>query len=289
MTALSADRQTTRKDMGAGGIKSYPAGVDVIYQGGMVGIPSDGYVEAMVVGTCLRFAGVAVEKVDNSGGSNGDLDVRVYTKGVYKFAASSITQAMVGKMMYAVDDQTFDDDPGVYGVPVGILVEYVSTTEGWIDIEPACGVETRKISVRPQNCGGDAEGVEAAGGLTFTLNLTAKVAYVPINGLEVGDRITTIEYAGGIGAGTGKATTVDVDLYKSVGKAGGSTQTQIQSCTQLSKEADYAMDESVAVATPEVVVADTSYYFIVTVTTANDAACDVALTNLGLVVERQRG
>lgn len=145
MTALAADRQTSYKEVG---LKSYPCGVDVIYKGGLVGIPTDGYVEALVLGTTPKFAGVAAEQKDNSAGSNGTLDIKVYTRGVFKFAATSITQAMVGQMMYAVDDQTFDDTPGDYGVPVGILVEYVSATEGWIDIGPALaqgGVSISKI------------------------------------------------------------------------------------------------------------------------------------------------
>jgi len=287
MSALTADRETTRKEVG---FKQYPCGVDIIYKGSMVGIPSDGYAEAMVPGTCLRFGGVAYDKVDNSGGSNGDKYTRCYTEGVFLFAASSITQAMVGQMMYAVDDQTFDDDPGAYAIPVGVLVEYISATSGWIDIGRALGVEKVRINIPASyNRGGDADWAANASGLSLDQNLSGKIAYIPISGLQEGDRIVSIEYAGGIGAKSGGATTLDIDLYKVVGKAGGDTDTEVQSCTQVSKEADYKVDETQAVATPEVVAEDTAYYFKATGTCADNAENDIILTSLALVVERQRG
>jgi len=144
MAVLAASIETSRKEAG---LKSYPCGVDILYKGGFVAVDETGYAMAFpavasAVGLC--FVGVAAEKVDNSGGSDGDDYVKVFTRGLFKMAATSITQVMVGEMMYLVDDQTFDDVPGTYGIPVGILVEYVSATEGWIDIGPAVAVERNK-------------------------------------------------------------------------------------------------------------------------------------------------
>lgn len=139
MTVLAADRETARKE---GGLKSFPCGVDVIYKGGLVGINPAGYAMAMpVAASAIGYvlAGVAYEKVDNSAGSAGDKNVRVYTQGVFLFTATSITQAMVGQMMYLVDDNIFDDVAGAEQVPVGVLVEYVSETSGWIQIDRATG------------------------------------------------------------------------------------------------------------------------------------------------------
>ena len=148
MTVLAADRETARKE---GGLKSYPCGVDIIYKGGMVGIGADGYAVAMPVAASavgLRFAGVAYEKIDNSAGSAGDEKVRVYTEGLFLFTATSITQVMVGEMMYMVDDNIFDDVPGTYSIEVGILVDYVSATSGWIDIGPAVEVQRNPKKTR---------------------------------------------------------------------------------------------------------------------------------------------
>lgn len=134
MGVLTADRITAAKDAG---VKSYPMGDDIVYKGSFVTLNTSGYVVAGQDSAGYRFAGVAVEQGNNAGGSNGDVWVRCYTEGVFLMAATSITQAMVGQMMYLVDDQTFDESGGTYKIPVGVLVEYVSATSGWVDIGPA--------------------------------------------------------------------------------------------------------------------------------------------------------
>ncbi len=140
MAVLAADIETARKE---GGLKSYLMGTDIIYKGGLVLVNASGVVVAAPVAASaagLKFAGVAYEKVDDSAGA-GTKWCKVYTRGIFKFAATSITQVMVGEMMYLVDDQTIDDVPGTYGIPVGILAEYVSATSGWVDIESAIGMQ----------------------------------------------------------------------------------------------------------------------------------------------------
>ena len=69
---------------------------------------------------------------------SGDKTVRkVYLGGKFFLTASSITQAMVGTTMYAVDNQTFDDtyETTTY-LPLGKLVTYISATSGWVEINP---------------------------------------------------------------------------------------------------------------------------------------------------------
>jgi len=138
MTVLSADRETTRKEPG---YKSMLMGTDIIYKGGFVTLTAAGLVVAGQATAGYKFAGVAAEKVDDSAGA-GTKWCKVYTEGLFLLVATSITQAMVGEMMYLIDDQTFDETPasGV-AIPVGILVEYVSATSGWIDIGPAVAKE----------------------------------------------------------------------------------------------------------------------------------------------------
>jgi hypothetical protein len=69
----------------------------------------------------------------------GSVSVIVET-GIYaRLVASSITQAMVGTMMFVVDDQTVDEATGTYGVRVGKLVEYISATEGWVHVQDGAG------------------------------------------------------------------------------------------------------------------------------------------------------
>ena len=146
MTVLSADRETSRK---VGGIKSYLMGTDIIYKGGMVGIIPAGLAMAMPVAASAIgyvFAGVALEKVDDSAGA-GTKYVRVYTEGEFLFDATSITQAMTGQNMYLVDDNIFDDEPGSEQIVVGNLVEYVSATSGWIDIT---GFTGQRATAKPK-------------------------------------------------------------------------------------------------------------------------------------------
>lgn len=132
MTALAADRNTQSK---IGGIQVYPVdGGSVIYKGALVAVNASGYLIPAADAAGAKVVGVADEKVDNSAGSDGTLNCRVVSGRAFKFAASSITQAMLGEMMYVVDDQTFDDGIGTNAVKAGRLVQFVSTTEGWIHI-----------------------------------------------------------------------------------------------------------------------------------------------------------
>jgi len=129
--ALSADRRTEYK---VGVEIAFPvAAATTIYGGAMVCVDANGYAVPAADTAGLKFVGVARENVDNSGGANGDKSVIVRRKGVFRFKATSITQAMVGDTMYAVDDETFDETV-TNSVAVGKLVEYVSATDGWIDI-----------------------------------------------------------------------------------------------------------------------------------------------------------
>ena len=127
--ALSANANIPRKEAG---LQAYPVyRSTTIYKGGLVSVNSTGYLVEGTDDDTTTFVGVAYEGVDNSSGSDGDLDGRVYTTGTHLLPATSITQAMVGQMMYLVDDATVDD---VGSIPVGTLVSYVSNTSGWVDI-----------------------------------------------------------------------------------------------------------------------------------------------------------
>lgn len=132
MAVLTADRNTESK---IGDLMIYPVGVDIIYKGAIVMVDDAGFLIAGADSANGRCVGVADEKVDNSGGSAGDLNCRVVSGRKFRFMASSITQAMLGDAMFIVDDQTFDDAAGpTNDVPCGRLVEYISATEGWIFI-----------------------------------------------------------------------------------------------------------------------------------------------------------
>ena len=138
MAALTASRDTHRKDLG---VTSYPvAAATTIYKGGMVALNSGGYLVAAADTAGLLVVGAAAENVDNSAGANGALSAQV-RRGKARFNASSITQAMVGQIMYVVDDNTFDETTPANSVIAGILDEYVGATDGWLIIAPEIGAE----------------------------------------------------------------------------------------------------------------------------------------------------
>ena len=133
MSALTRDRATPYRE----GIEvDYPVATNTkIFAGSLVCVNAAGYAVPAADVTGCQFAGVAMEQVDNSGGSNGGQSVNLRRAGVFEFDGGSITQAMVGTDMYAKDDHTFDDTTGATNhVKVGRLVKYVSATKGWIDI-----------------------------------------------------------------------------------------------------------------------------------------------------------
>lgn len=134
MALLSADRITLRKDPN---LKSYPIKTATkIYSGGIVAVDVNGFALPAADASGLRVVGVAKETIDNTG-ADGALSINVERNVSFLFDASSITQAMVNKVMYVVDDHTFDDAVGTNGIKAGRLLEYVSTTKGWILIQEA--------------------------------------------------------------------------------------------------------------------------------------------------------
>jgi hypothetical protein len=133
IAALSADRITAWR---AGDLISLPVyQASTIYEGGMVCVNSSGYAVACSDSASLYFAGVAQGYVANSG-SSGAKKIEVRTRGQFKLPATSISQAHVGSIMYIKDDQTFDNTSSNL-IPCGRLVQYISSTEGWIEIQNA--------------------------------------------------------------------------------------------------------------------------------------------------------
>ncbi len=131
--ALVADRITPWQDPD---LQSYPVAASTkIYQGAVVMINSSGFAVPAADAAGGKVVGIAEKTVDNSAGANGDLKVNC-RRGVFLLNATSITQAMVGTVMYVVDDNTIDDATGTNSIKAGRLVEFVTTTSGWVLIEP---------------------------------------------------------------------------------------------------------------------------------------------------------
>ena len=133
MAALTQDRATPYRE----GIEiEFPvAAATKIYAGSLVCANAQGFAIPAADTAGLKFMGVALEQVDNTGGSDGAKVVRLRRRGVFEFNATSISQIMIGDPMYVTDDNTFDDASGTTNdIKVGVLVKYVTDTKGWIDI-----------------------------------------------------------------------------------------------------------------------------------------------------------
>jgi hypothetical protein len=134
MTATT-DRLTEIK--GEGLLKAYPvAASTVLYAGTFCMLNASGYAVAGADTASCTCVGIVHAQVDNSAGSNGDKWVLVRAGVQAKMVATSITQAMVGKTMYLKDDITFDDT-STNLVMAGLLMEYLSSSSGWILTGPA--------------------------------------------------------------------------------------------------------------------------------------------------------
>lgn len=122
---------------------------------------------------------------------------------------------------------------------------------------------------------------------TCAASQTAAKFVLPLSGLKVGDKITAFHLIGQIES-AGGAVTVDVDLRKMTAAAADPVDASISTMTQLSVTADTAMDSSntsKTLATPEVVAADSSYYLLITATTAGST--DIALQAGAITVTEQ--
>ena len=108
MPALAADRTTPKRL--ANRLNLPVAANAVIYAGALVCVSATGFATKGAVATTLKVAGVAQQRVDNTGGADGALRVEVDRQGAHLFANSAagdlITLADMGATCFIVDDQT---------------------------------------------------------------------------------------------------------------------------------------------------------------------------------------
>jgi hypothetical protein len=121
----------------AGREMTFPVAANtVIPQNNLVCANTSGYAIPCADTAGNRFVGISKEAADNTGGASGDEWVSAYQQGNFSFSALSITQAQVGSSMYVINGSSIDDATGpTNDVRVGILVKYISATEGWINID----------------------------------------------------------------------------------------------------------------------------------------------------------
>jgi hypothetical protein len=116
-----------------------------IYAGGLVCVDTNGTAVAAADTSGYLFVGIADEQVTSAASGNYYIRVR---NGDVTLPATSIAQGHVGDIMYVVDDNEFDDSAGVINnVVCGVLVRYISATEGIVDTTSTAVVSTVATSV----------------------------------------------------------------------------------------------------------------------------------------------
>ena len=122
-------------------------------------------------------------------------------------------------------------------------------------------------------------GFTNAGIVGLPASQTASTWVIPIDGLEVGDVITSFSVVAQVES-AGGAVTLDADLRKFTNAAANATDASVGAITQVAVTADTAVADSKTFAAAETVSAIESYYVLLTGTTA--ASTDVQL--MGIVV-----
>jgi hypothetical protein len=131
---LSANRHSK---MIVGDVIELPVYTGVhIYAGGFVCVNTGhGYAIPGVDASGNLCMGIAESEADNTNGASGDIVVRVRRTGVFRMAATSLAITSVGVVMYCqASADTMDETSGGNSVECGVLVGFISSTEGWVDI-----------------------------------------------------------------------------------------------------------------------------------------------------------
>jgi hypothetical protein len=130
MAALAVDRIAPERDLRD---TAYPvAAAAKIYVGALVFLNATGFAEPASTAAGKIVAGVSRQQVDNTSGADGAVKVTV-RRAAYKFInGDAIAEADLGKLAYAVDDQTVSK--GAAGKsPVGVIVE-VEADGVWVAV-----------------------------------------------------------------------------------------------------------------------------------------------------------
>jgi hypothetical protein len=138
MTALTADRNTPQS-LGPRRV-GLVAAATTAFAGAMLMRNAAGFIVKGQTATGLVGVGRAQEHVDNAAGSDGDLTVP-YEPGIYRYDNSAstdeITEADIGKVCFAVDDQTVAKTDGTGTRSPAGVVDHVDELGVWVRFDEA--------------------------------------------------------------------------------------------------------------------------------------------------------
>lgn len=135
MTALTKDRNTPER---LSFDYVYPVAADARIWLGAIVVLNAGFAEPGSTATGLVAVGRAEQRVDNTGGANGDLTVKV-RPGEFRYVndgADAIDLTDVGALCYITDDQTVSATDGTGTKSAAGVVRDVDAQGVWVDIGP---------------------------------------------------------------------------------------------------------------------------------------------------------
>lgn len=153
-------------------IRSYPMAANAVIYPGTLVMLLNGYAVAATTATGRLPGGKAMNDavLDNTGGSNGDLNVPV-AEGVIRYAnGSSITQADVGGLAYAVDNATVSNVST--GKSICGIISAVDDYGVWVNIGLNAAIDNTELTAfiaslaaTTASDGASLVGIEDAGSL----------------------------------------------------------------------------------------------------------------------------
>ncbi len=130
--ALTANREVNRYVDQE--LRSYPVkGGAHVFKGAFVNLDANGY--AQPASGTTQAVGLAYEEVDNTGGADGDVSVRVFTQGDFEHALAGAARSNIGDAVYASADDalTFTSTDNTL---VGVCVDAPSAGKIILRIDP---------------------------------------------------------------------------------------------------------------------------------------------------------
>lgn len=110
------------------------AAATLLYGGTLSFVNSSGYLVGITATGVNKFAGIMPERVDNSGGANGDVTAKVENEGQFVLTGSGFTAADVGVKVYATDNYTITKT-STNNSYVGVIREFISSTKVKVEIK----------------------------------------------------------------------------------------------------------------------------------------------------------
>lgn len=108
----------------------------IVYEGCLVAVDASGYAVNVTAATALIVLGIANNSVDNTGGSNGALNVDVLcVQGLFINSGSdAVTQASYGSTVYAADNDTIAKTNGSSTLSAAGICTGVDSSGVWVSL-----------------------------------------------------------------------------------------------------------------------------------------------------------